>query len=75
MVVTTDESYPQHISIDFVQDKCAILDSYNIGENVKVSINIRGKEYTNKQGEVSYFNQINGWKIEKTDSAVPPQYQ
>ena len=75
LVVTTDENYPQHISIDFVQDKCAILDSYNIGENVKVSINIRGKEYTNKQGEVSYFNQINGWKIEKTDSAVPPQYQ
>ena len=75
LVVTTDENYPQHISIDFVQDKCANLDSYNIGENVKVSINIKGKEYTNKQGEVNYFNQINGWKIEKTDSAVPPQYQ
>lgn len=73
IVVTTDEQYPQHISIDFVQDKCSILDSYKAGENVKVSINIRGKESVNKDGETRYFNQINGWKIEKTDSAIPQQ--
>jgi len=70
IVVTTDEQYPQHISIDFVQDKCSILDSYKAGENVKVSINIRGKESINKDGEVRYFNQIQGYRIEKTDSAI-----
>lgn len=73
IILTTEENYPQHISIDFVQDKCSILDSYKVGENVKVSINIRGKESVNKDGETKYFNQIQGWKIEKTDSAIPQQ--
>lgn len=71
LVVTTDEQYPQHILIDFIQDKCSILDSYNIGDNVIVSINVKGKEYTNKNGEISYFNQIQGWRIERTGSAIP----
>jgi hypothetical protein len=75
MVVTTEEQYPQHITIDFIQDKCSVLDSYKVGENVRVSINVRGKEHTTKDGEVKYFNQLQGWKIERTDSAVPPQHQ
>jgi hypothetical protein len=75
LVLTTIEQYPQHILIDFVQDKCSVLDSYNVGDSVSISINVRGKEYTNKNGEVSYFNQLNGWKIERTGSAVPPEQQ
>jgi hypothetical protein len=75
LVVTTEEQYPQHILIDFIQDKCSVLDSYNVGENVMVSINVRGKEHTTKDGQVKYFNQLQGWKIERTDSAVPPQKQ
>ena len=75
LVVTTDEQYAQHILIDFVQDKCAILDSYKVGDAVSVSINVRGKEYTNKNGEVNYFNQLQGWRIERAGSAVPPEQQ
>jgi len=75
LVVTTEEQYPQHILIDFIQDKCSVLDGYNVGENVKVSINVRGKEHTTKDGEVKYYNQLQGWKIEKTDSAIPAQNQ
>jgi len=73
LVLTTEEQYPQHILIDFIQDKCSILDDFKVGEAVTVSINIRGKEYTNKNGQVGYFNQLNGWKIERTGSAIPNQ--
>lgn len=65
IVVSTDEQYPQHISIEFNQDKCAILDKYSIGENVEVGINIKGREWTNPQGETKYFNSIQGWNIKK----------
>jgi hypothetical protein len=75
LVVTTQEQYPQHILIDFIQEKCSVLDNFNVGDDVNVSINVRGKEYTNKNGEVSYFNQLQGWKIEKTGSAIPPEHQ
>ncbi|MCV5968785.1 DUF3127 domain-containing protein, partial [Lactococcus petauri] len=54
LVVTTDESYPQHISIEFAQDKTVLLDKYFVGEEVKVSINLGGREWVNPQGETKY---------------------
>ena len=68
VVITTREQYPQHLLIEFVQERCELLDSFNIGENVKISINLRGREWENPQGDVKYFNSIHGWRIEKEDS-------
>lgn len=70
VVVTTDEQYPQHIMIEFTQDKCDLLNNYRVGEPVKVSINLRGREWVNPQGETKYFNSIQGWRIEKIDTVV-----
>ena len=39
IVVTTDEQYPQHILVQFVQDKCDLLNSYQVGDQVKIDIN------------------------------------
>lgn len=74
LVVTTDEQYPQHIEIVFVQDKCDLLNSYKVGDSVKVSINLRGREWVNPQGETKYFNEVQGWRIEKTESAPEPVF-
>jgi len=76
VVVTTDEQYPQHISIEFQQDKTDLLNSYAVGEPVKVSINLRGREWVSPQGEVKHFNTIVGWRIEKqapVAAAAPAQ--
>ena len=67
IVVITDEQYPQHISIQFVQDKTELLNSYKVGQDVKISINLRGREWTSPQGEVKHFNTIQGWRIEKAE--------
>ena len=64
LVIVTDENYPQTIIIQFTQQCCDLLDSLQVGQNVKVYINIRGREWTNPQGETKYFNTIKGWKIE-----------
>jgi spore germination protein YaaH len=55
VVVTTDEQYPQHISVQFVQDKCDLLNNFQVGEAVKIDINLRGREWTNAQGETVYL--------------------
>jgi translation initiation factor IF-3 len=70
LVVTTEEQYPQHIMIEFTQDKCDLLNNYNPGDAVKVSINLRGREWVNPQGETKYFNSIQGWRIEKLASGA-----
>jgi hypothetical protein len=64
LVITTDEQYPQHIQIEFVKDKIDLLKNYKVGQDVKVSINLRGREWVNPQGETKYFNSIQGWRIE-----------
>lgn len=78
LVVTTDEQYPQMILVEFIQDKCDILNTYKVGQDVKISINIRGREWINPEGEARYFNSIQGWRIESlaqgagAASNVPP---
>ncbi|GGH36174.1 hypothetical protein IA57_06770 [Mangrovimonas yunxiaonensis] len=77
VVVTTEEQYPQHLMIEFVQDKTDLLNNYQVGQQVKVSINLRGREWVNPQGETKYFNSIQGWRIEtlqqeQADQNMPP---
>ena len=71
LVVATEEQYPQFISINFVQDKCDLLNNYNVGDAVKVAINLRGREWVNPQGETKYFNDIQGWRVEKLQAEAP----
>lgn len=76
LVITTEEQYPQHILVEFVQDKTDLLNNYQVGQSVKVSINLRGREWINPQGETKYFNSIQGWRIEnlqqEAQSDIPP---
>jgi hypothetical protein len=71
MVVTTDEQYPQMIMVEFVQDKCNLLDNYVEGQDVKIGINLRGREWINPEGEAKYFNAIQGWRIESNLADAP----
>jgi uncharacterized protein Veg len=73
IVVTTEEQYPQHIMVEFVQDKTELLNNYSVGQSVKISINLRGREWTNPQGEVKYFNSIQGWRIDSLQSTQPAE--
>ena len=65
VVITTEEQYPQDLLVEFVQDKCDILNSFQVGQSVKIDINLRGREWESPQGEIKYFNSIQGWRIEK----------
>ena len=64
VVITTQEQYPQNILIEFIQDRTGLLDSFQADDLVKIDINLRGREWTNQQGELKYFNSIQGWRIE-----------
>ena len=70
LVVTTQEQYPQDLLVEFTKDNCEALSNYNVGDEVEVAINLRGREWTSPQGEVKYFNSIQGWKIGATQVEV-----
>ena len=75
MVILTQEQYPQPISIEFLSEKISLLDHISEGDQVKIGINIRGREWTNPEGQVKYFNSITGWRLEKISETSPEHVQ
>ena len=63
LVIVTEEQYPQPIMIEFTQNNVGLLDSFQEGQLVTVSFNLRGREWVNPQGETKYFNSVQGWRI------------
>jgi hypothetical protein len=63
--------YPQDISFQATQDKCSMLDAIQPNDQVEVSFNLRGREWTSPQGEVKYFNSLEAWRIEKVGQGMP----
>ncbi|MEO6813905.1 MAG: DUF3127 domain-containing protein [Ginsengibacter sp.] len=53
-----------YIKFQSVQDKTAIIDKINVGEEIKVYFNIRGSKWE-KDGKISYFNNLDAWRIEQ----------
>ena len=63
------------IKFQLIQDKCLLLDSYNIDDVIKVSFNIKGRKWE-KDGNINYFSNLEAWKLEKSSlsetTSVPP---
>ena len=67
--VTEKVEYPQFVNVEFTQDNTDLLSKHKVGDSVKVSINLGGREWVNPQGEAKYFNSIVGWRIEAVGTA------
>jgi len=56
------------IKFQLTQDKCDLLDKIELGQNVNVSFNVKGNKWE-KNGQVSYFVNLDAWKVEQADAA------
>ena len=66
VVIVEDGKYPQEINLEFVQDKVALLEALQPGQEVTVSFDIRGREYNGR-----YFNNLQGWKVVSDETGAP----
>lgn len=55
--------YPEFLKFELIQDKCDQVDGFNIGQEINVAFNLKGRKWTNPKGEVVYFNSLQAWKI------------
>lgn len=67
-VVETEETsggrqFTEQIKFQLTQDRCELIDGFNIDNEVKVSFNIRGRRWE-KEGRVNYFTNLEAWRIE-----------
>jgi hypothetical protein len=65
--------YPEFIKFELIQDRCDLLDDFQAGQEVEVHFNLKGRKWTDPQGEVKYFNSLQAWRIDPVSSAVPDQ--
>ncbi|WP_109830748.1 DUF3127 domain-containing protein [Reichenbachiella versicolor] len=66
--------YPEFVKFELIQDKCEQLDGFNVGQEINVAFNLKGRKWTNPKGEVVYFNSLQAWRISAAnDIATPPQ--
>ena len=68
-VVTLDSTtqYPQHVPFQVSQDKCGLLDKFNVGDEIKLHVNLRGNEWNDR-----YFVNLECWKVELVSAGVQP---
>ena len=64
-VITTDEKYPQDIKLELIKDDVVKTDQFKVGDNVKVSWNLRGNEYNEK-----FYVNLQAWRIEAVEGAT-----
>mgnify|MGYP001375493516 CR=1 FL=1 len=72
LILTVEDAYPQHICIEFVQDKTSLIDGLVVGQQVEVSFDLLGREWIDSEGTAKYFNSVQGWKVTVEDHAKIP---
>ena len=65
----SDDKYTQDILFELKQDKTSLLDSIMEGQEVEISFNLKGREWTSPQGDVKYFNTLDAFKIDAIGAA------
>lgn len=61
--------YPEYIKFETIQDKCDLLNNFQVGQEVEVHFNLKGRKWTNPEGQVKYFNSLQAWRILDANAA------
>jgi hypothetical protein len=64
----SNPQYPQYIKLDLQNDNCSLIDAFNIHDEVEVFFDLKGKPYTNRNGEKTYFTNLVVWRIVELNS-------
>lgn len=57
--------YPEFLKFELIQSNCDQLDHLNIGDDIAISFNLKGRKWTDPKGEVKYFNSLQAWRVDK----------
>ena len=69
--------YPELLKFELIQEKCDLLNSFNVGQEVNVFFNLKGRKWTDPKGEIKYFNSLQAWRLQPAEdnqeATGPPQ--
>ncbi len=64
--------YPEFIKFELIQANCELLEGFQVGDDLNISFNLKGRKWTDKNGEVKYFNSLQAWRLDKAGSSSAP---
>ena len=64
----TAGDYPQTYKFELTKDKADKV-YFDIGDTVEVKANVRGRDWTNKEGKVMNFLSLQAWFTSKVDAS------
>ena len=64
--------YPELLKFDLIQDRCDLLEEFNIGDTLKVEFNLKGRKWTDPSGNDKYFNTLQAWRLSPVSSEIEP---
>lgn len=65
--------YPEFLKFELIQTNCEQLDSFDAGQEINISFNLKGRKWTDKNGEVKYFNSLQAWRVERVNDIAQPE--
>jgi len=68
-----NERYPNHVALELIKDKCALMDSYKIGDEITVQFNLSGRLWSGNGGPEKCFTSLQAWKVDplgETDASL-----
>jgi hypothetical protein len=63
--------YSDFIKFELIQDKCNLVDDYEINDHLEVHFNLKGRKWKAPDGEIKYFNTLNAWRLNRVSSDNP----
>lgn len=76
IVTINERDYSDMLKFQLTQDRCEILDSFNLDDEILVRFNIRGRKWE-KDDRVGYFTNLEAWKLENVsaqENVTPPPH-
>ncbi|MDX1683639.1 MAG: DUF3127 domain-containing protein [Saprospiraceae bacterium] len=64
VLLVEEGNYPQYVKFQLTQDRCDLIDAFNEGDLIKVSFDLRGREWNGK-----YFTNLNAWRISQAEQS------
>lgn len=68
----TGMTYTNFAAFQLVNNACAAIDRFQIGQDIRVSFDIRGNKWE-KDGTVRYITNLNAWRVEPAATMQQPQ--
>lgn len=63
--------FVEYITLQAMQDRVTIFDNLRIGQDISVDFNLKGRPWTNKDGQTTYFNTLVAWRITPLSQPAP----